>query len=228
MLASTQLLLEQHFAGLAAVRKTRNHPVYALEHGLEPSTIEELRRAASIELQKMGPLDQNWLVWTTLAAEAGYGYEGEEYWPALEHVPGEWRNNNNRTWLRRRFKRFGDRFGGPVPVGRWAEHFSIISWPIANAILPRYLQAHFARHLYDLRFELSEIANTHTEQLGHVLLDRYDGSSSRFSDFLQQTELITQIVLALRDEDIGDGTARISLSLLARIVGDLERRREFA
>jgi len=116
-------------------------------------------------------------VWTTLAAEAGYGYEGEEYWPALEHVPNEWRNNNNRTWLRRRFKRFSDKFGGPVPVGRWAEHFSIISWPIANAILPRYLQAHFARHLYDLRFELSEIANAQADRLGQVLLDRYDGAS---------------------------------------------------
>ncbi len=226
MLASTQLLLEQHFTGLAAIRKTHNRPVYALEHGLELSTIAELRWAASIELQKVGPLDQNWLVWTTLAAEAGYGYEGEEYWPALEHIPSEWRNNNNRTWLRRRFKRFGDRFGGPVPVGRWAEQFSIISWPIANAILPRYLQAHFARHLYDLRFELSEIANAQTERLGRVLLDRYDGGSSRFSDFLQQTELTTQIVLALREEDIGESTARISSSLLERIVGDLEGRRE--
>jgi hypothetical protein len=226
MLASTQLLLEQHFAGLAAIRKTRNNPVYALEHGLEPSTIAELRRTASIELQNVGLLDRDWLVWITLAAEAGYGYAGEEYWPALEHVPDEWRNNNNRTWLRRRFKRFSDKFGGPVPVGRWAEHFSIISWPIANAILPRYLQAHFARHLYDLRFELSEIANAQAERLGQVLLDRYDGASSRFSDFLQQIELTTQIVLALRDEDIGDSTARISPSLLARIVGDLEGRRE--
>ena len=226
MPAHTQLLLEQHFAGLTAARKTRNHPIYALEHGLEPSTIVELRRAASAELQKAGPLDHHWLVWTILASEAGYGYAGEEYWPALEHVPNEWRNNNNRTWLRRRFKQFGDKFGGPVPVGRWAEHFSIISWPIANAVLPRYLQAHFARHLYDLRFELGEIANAQAERLGQVLLERYDGASSRFSDFLQQTELTTQIVLALRDEDIGDSTARISPSLLARIVGDLEGRRE--
>jgi len=57
MLASTQLLLEQHFADLAAVRKTRNNPVYALEHGLEPSKIAELCRVASTELQKVGLLN---------------------------------------------------------------------------------------------------------------------------------------------------------------------------
>lgn len=88
------------------------------------------------------------------------------------------------------------------------------------------LQAHFARHLYDLRFELSEVVNVEADRLGRVLLERYDGASMRFSDFLQQIELTTQIVLALRDEDTGNSTERISPPLLAQIVADLEERRE--
>ena len=225
-MAQMQLQLEQQFSGLVAARKPLGYPVYALEHGLDASVISGLRQAASEELQKVGLLEQHWLVWTALATNAGYRYEGEEYWPALAHIPGEWQNNNNRHWLRRCFQRFRDNFGGPVPVGRWAEHFNIISWPIANAIIPRYLQSLFARRLYDLRFELGAVAIDEGVRLGQVLLDRYDGASARFHDFLQQTELTTQIVLALRDEDIGEKAARISPCLLSTIVADLEARRE--
>jgi len=226
MLAQIQLQLEQQFAELAAARSALGYPVYALEHGLAPDSIAALGSAASVELRRTGLIDQHWLVWTVLAAEAGYQYAGDEYWPALEAFPQEWRNNDNRHWLRRRFHRFRDRFRGPVPVGRWADHFSIISWPIANAILPRYLQAHFARHLYANRFTLANVVSTQASNLGNVLCDRYDGSSSRFADFLQQVDLTTQIVLALRDEDVGDGTRRIASTLLKRIVADLEERRE--
>jgi len=226
MLAQIQFQLEQQFAQLAAARSALGYPVYALEHGLAPDSIAALGSAASVELRRAGLIDQHWLVWTVLAAEAGYRYAGDEYWPALEVFPQEWRNNDNRHWLRRRFHRFRDRFGGPVPVDRWADHFSIISWPIANAILPRYLQAHFARHIYANRFTLANVASTQAKNLGNVLCDHYDGSSSRFADFLQQVDLTTQIVLALRDKDVGDGTTRITSTLLERIVADLEERRE--
>lgn len=226
MLAQMQLQFEQRFATLAAARKPLGNPVYALEHGLDLDAIVELGRAASDHLRKVGLFDKHWLVWTVLATEAGYRYTGDEYWPAVEIVPDEWRNNNHRAWLRRRFQRFKDKYGGPLPVGRWADHFSIISWPIANAILPRYLQSHFARHLYALRFVLSDVANRDFQKLGQVLCDAYDGSSSRFEDFLQQVDLTTQIVMALRDEDVGDTAPRIDPTLLRRIVADLEERRD--
>lgn len=226
MLAQMQFELEERFAALAAARRPFGYPVYALEHDLGPDAIGDLGRAASVQLQKSGPVDQHWLVWTVLAAEAGYRYAGDEYWPALEVATDEWRNNNYRDWLRSRFRRFRAKFGGPVPVGRWADHFSIISWPIANAILPRYLQAHFARHLYELRAVLADVANTEAAKVGQVLCDYCDGSSSRFADFLQQVDLTTQIVMALRDEDLGDAAPRIVPALLGRIVVDLEERRE--
>lgn len=226
MLAQIQLQLEQHFSALAAVRKPLSYPVYALEHGLDTETIKALAQAASDELRKFGLVDAHWLVWSALAAEAGYRYAGEEFWPTLEVVQDEWRNNNNRKWLRARFRRFRDKFGGPVPVGRWADQFTNISWPIAHAILPLYLQDHFAQRLHALCFDLANAASADASTLGGILCEDYDGASSRFADFLQQVDLTGQIILALRDEDIGDAVARIAPALLTRIVTDLETRRD--
>lgn len=226
MLTAAQGELEAHFAALAALRRPHGYPVYALEHGLEADRIDALAEAASRSLLPYGPRDQHWLVWVALAAEAGYRYAGDEYWPALERQPGEWRSNDQRQWLRRRFRRFKDRFGGPEPVGRWADQFSIIAWPIAHAILPRYLQAHFAAQLHARRWVLADRATIENADLGQLLLDDYDGSSSRFADFLQQTELTTQIVRALRECDIGAEMPRILPALLERIVADLEARRD--
>ena len=225
MLAEAQAELEAHFTTLAALRRVHSYPVYALEHGLAEERIDALAEAASRSLQPYGPRDQHWLVWAALAAEAGYRYAGDEYWPALERRPDEWRSNDQRRWLRRLFKRFRDRFGGPEPVGRWADQFSIIAWPIANAILPQYLQAHFAAQLHARRWMIADRAAIESADLGQVLIEGYDGSSSRFADFLQQTELTTQIVRALRDRDIGAEMPRILPAVLERIVNDLEARR---
>jgi hypothetical protein len=225
MLDDAQRQLEARFTELAAMRKPLDYPVYALEHGLEADQLDELARAASLELRQVGPRKAHWLVWAALAAEAGYRYAGEEYWPALERVPGEWRSNDCRDRLRTWFRSFHTTYGGPVPKGRWAAHFNIIAWPINNAILPRYLQHHFARHLYNLRYELAHRAQAEPGDIGTFLLDRYDGNpSSRFAYFLQQTELTTTLVLALREENTG-ALPRISPALLTRMVTDLEAKR---
>lgn len=224
MLDDAQRQLEARFTELAAMRKPLDYPVYALEHGLEPDQMELIAKAASLELRQSGLRKAHCLVWVALAAEAGYRYAGEEYWPALERARGEWRANDFRDRLRIWFRTFHTTYGGPVPKGRWAAHFNIIAWPINNAILPRYLQDHFARHLYNLRYELAHRAQADPSNIGPFLLERYDGSSSRFAYFLQQTELTTMLVLALREEESG-ALPRISPSLLTRIVADLEAKR---
>ena len=225
MLAAAQIQLEQHFATLTDLRKPIGYPVYALEHGLDPDAVALLAQGASTDLRVFGPRNKYWLVWIVLAVEAGYRYAGEEFWPELEFVAGEWRNNANRTWLRHQYELFANRYGGPTPVGRWAAQFSNIAWPITNAILPRYLQAHFAEHLFASRYALADLAAMDAHRIGALLSDQYQGSSSRFADFLQQTELTTQIVLALRDEDLGGAVPRITPALLQRMVGDLEQQR---
>jgi hypothetical protein len=104
MLDDAQRQLEARFTELAAMRKPLDYPVYALEHGLEPYQMEAIAKSASLELRQSGLRKAHWLVWTALAAEAGYRYAGEEYWPALELARGEWRSNDFRDLLRTWFR----------------------------------------------------------------------------------------------------------------------------
>jgi hypothetical protein len=226
MLGDIQLRLQARFKELSEARRELDYPVYAFEHGLDREEIDALKAEASGDLRHLPPSPSHWLVWAALGAEAGYGYSGDEYWPAIEVRPGEWRTNDFRQTLRAFYRRFDTEFRGPKPVGRWADQFSIIAWPIAHSILPKYLQTHFARHLFELRHEVAHLAQGDGSQIGTFLFRRYQGSSSRFRDFLQQTDLTSQIVLALRDEGQSGHVERIEPAVLRRIVHDLEQRRD--
>ncbi len=224
MLGGAQKQLQERFSALAAARAEQGLPVYAIEHGLTHDEFLALRLAASASLRFTAPSKEHWLVWAVLGAEAGYGYGGDEFWPALELRAGEWRTNEDRRRLRTFYRHFAEAFRGPIPVGRWAEQFSIIAWPISNSILPRYLQVAFAKHLYEVRHELADVAHIDSAAIGKLLYKRYHGTSSRVRDFLQQTDLTSQIILALRDEEVSGAVQRIEATTLRRIVEDLEKR----
>lgn len=226
MLDEFQVQLEAHFSALASLRKPVGYPVYAIEHGQSQEVISSARAAAAQHHQTFGLHQRLWLVWVVLAAEAGYGYDGDEYWPSLDVTAGEWRSSSDRQALRNWFEKFHREFAGPTPEGRWAQHFSIIAWPIAGALLPKYLQGHFARHLFHIRYGLSRLADAGADEIGAYLAASGDQRSTRYEDFLEQTDLTGRIVLALRDEDLNEPVPRIIPSTLSRIVGDLERRRE--
>ncbi|SJM31988.1 hypothetical protein BQ8482_220159 [Mesorhizobium delmotii] len=226
MLGGVQHRLMETFSAIAKRRRGARYPVYALEHGLTSDEVEEVWNAASASIRYLPPSASHWLVWCAIGAEAGYRYSGDEFWPALERHPDEWRTNDYRQRLRNFYRRFSVEFGGPEPKGRWAGHFNIIAWPISGAILPLYLQTPFAHHLFDQRFALPRAVQAGGDAVGQLLLDRYSGTSSRFRDFLQQTELTSQILLALRDEGRAPEVTRIEPSVLSKIVSDLERRRD--
>ena len=226
MLTAAQTRLEEHFAALAGERAGYGYPVYALEHGLEREEVEAIRRELREDLSGFGyPKRKHWLLWIIVAAEVGYNYDGDEYWISFAAGMPEWSRVGSRETIRQWFRAFASNFYGYSPRGRWAEHFSIIAWPITHSILPRYLQSHFAQHLHDLRYDLARSDYIGIEQLGELLRERYQGYSSRFSDFLQQVELTSRLVLALRDEDVKDTVAPVSRTTLSRIVSDLERHR---
>jgi hypothetical protein len=225
MLLETQARLERHFDALSRERLPHHFPVYAIEHGLESAEIDTIRRALCDELVAARHLiERHWLLWIVVAAEIGYTYDGDEYWMSFEAEISGWHDYGSRDTVRDWFKTFAKRFSGFTPAGRWAEHFSIIAWPITHSILPRYLQAQFARHLYELRHDLAETSYTGIDKLGELLNERYDGHSSRFENFLQQTALTGRLVLAMRDEDVQDAIAPISRPTLARIIADLEQK----
>lgn len=223
MLAKLQQRLEVQFATLHQERSGIGYPVYALEHGFELGEIEDLPSLLSSSLHEhRGLCRDHWLVWITIAAEIGYSFDGDEYWTTFARRIPAWTEFGDRSIVRSWYTAFADRYGGLRPCGRWADHFSIIAWPITHAILPRDLQVQFARRLYSLRHELSRAGPT-AAAVGELLQDRKGHGSSRFDNFLEQTELTTRLVLALRDEDVQADVAAIFRPTLARIVGDLER-----
>lgn len=225
-LETWQKRLEGHFSSLAAEKAAHGHVVYAIEHGLEPSEVDDLNAALSEHLDTTKYLDPaNWIVWIVAAAEIGYQYDGDEYWATFSERFPAWPAFGNRSQIRSWFRQFAAKFHGFRPSGRWADHFSIISWPIGHSILPRYLQSLFATHLHSLRFELARADVTSQEQVGELLRGRYHGGSSRFEDLLEQTGLTGRLVLALRDEDIQGAEAPVYKQTLSRIVSDLEALR---
>lgn len=215
--------LERCFQSLAGFREGLGFPVFALEHGLADDEIEEISSLLRENLESRPSLSSHWLLWVIYATEAGYSYNGDEYWPSFESQTPEW--EFNRYEFIRLFTRFHDTYDGVRPSGTWAEHFRIIAWPITHAILPRYLQNQFARTLFDLRFSLAGMDVVDPSAIGRMLAANVPNASSRFRQFLQQEELTGRIVLALFDEDPIENREPINPQTLRRIVADLERVR---
>jgi len=225
MLAQLHSKLEAHFKDLASSRSSHGYPVYALEHGLHPEEIKSARDGVVAEYIRTGHLqNSHWLVWTVVAAEIGYTYDGDEYWQSFQVDIARKITLQEREVIRSWFHRFAAMFSGFTPSGRWAEHFTIIAWPITHSILPKYLQSLFARHLYESRHEIAARQGLAAEKLGQLLEDSYEGASSRFQSFLQQAPLTGRLVFALRDQGDVGGASPIYPPTLARITSDIEKK----
>ena len=215
--------VERRFESIARFREGLGFPVFALEHGLADEEIKEISSLLRENLESRPSLSSHWLLWVIYATEAGYSYNGDEYWPSFKSQTPEW--EFDRYEFIRLFTRFRNKYDGVRPSGAWAEHFRIIAWPITHAILPRYLQNQFARALFDLRFSLAGMDAVDPSAIGRMLAANVPNASSRFREFLQQEELTGRIVLALFDEDPVENREPINPQTLGRIVADLERVR---
>ena len=134
-----QTRLSGHFEELRDSRAQDGviRPVFGLEHGLDPEEILALEHAARANLRYRGPSRGHSLVWVVYSSEFGYRYSGDEYWQTFERDTPGWNQTGYRYSLRNYYRQFQRDFGGAVPSGPWAEHFSIICWPITHAILPQ-------------------------------------------------------------------------------------------
>lgn len=224
-LNALQAHLEVHFAALASVRKERSLPVFAFEHGLDANELSELPALLKAALTTGGyRLFKHWLIWVVYATEQGYDYDGDEYWHTFERRMPLW----DRGWrpsLRAWFGKFHKTYDGLLPVGRWANFFSIIAWPITHALLPKDLQGQLARALYGLRYQLVSHLDQSPSEVGRYLARMAHGGSSRFDNFLEQEELVGRIVLGLLNQRTVQEDGAILPQALARIVRDLEKAR---
>lgn len=216
--------LHAHFRSLASARKRSGFPIFALEHGLSHEALNRINPLLRARHRDRLPLARHWLLWVVLASEAGYGYTGDEYWPSFQKQIPTWQFHD-RPKIKSWFARFQESYGGVEPTGPWAEHFSIIAWPITHALLPRYLQRQFARLLYDLRFRLASGSSFDTGSTGRLLAGHAFHASTRFQQFLEQEELTGQIVVALLRRESASATELIHTPTLERIVADLEQVR---
>ena len=124
------------------------------------------------------------------------------------------------------YRRFEREFDGAVPTGPWAEHFSIICWPITHAILPKDLQVQLARTLYESRYLLSEDVLRSPQLLGDLIAARTWNASSRFRNLAQDTRLLGQIAAALLIQEQAGSDELVYPATLRRISEDLDRERQ--
>ncbi|XXF79749.1 hypothetical protein P2318_08305 [Myxococcaceae bacterium GXIMD 01537] len=215
--------LAEHFGVLARERK--DVPLFALEHGLAPAEVLALSDELRAQILVTTPSTKHALAWTVYAAEIGYGYAGDEYWPTFEATTPGWMENGNRGWIRNAFVAFQEQFAATRPSGPWAEQFSIIAWPITHAILPRDLQQQLAQTLYELRHAFSAELFDEPQRLGDFIAARSSNTSARFRNLAQAPALVGQIAAALLLQGRKGFKTLLHPMTLKRIGDDVDRER---
>ncbi|MFF9130426.1 hypothetical protein [Streptomyces sp. NPDC014806] len=227
--------LHDHFRTLHEHRQALQPaaPVFALEHDLSSSDFE-LLLAAVREAVRQG-LDTRsrtwWLPFVVHAAEIGYRYVGDEYWPLFaqetpgwENSPG-WSVTSNRQRIKQWFKRFAADYGGAEPKGGFATNFNIIAWPITHAVIPADLQRQLAQLLFESRAVMTAELLSDPNALGSCLASRTGGYSERFQIFCSNQSLLGQVAAAMLSGDDEDSPYLVR-STLARLVDDLTNERQ--
>ncbi len=224
LLDSYQHSLEIHFKALSDARAAEGLPVYALEHGLDAETLSKVAIGLKRSLTVDGRLSSHWLLWVVYATELGYDYDGEEYWPSFEQRTPQWNwRIDRRGMLRQWFHKFRKSFRGAIPTGPWATQFSIISWPITHAILPKDLQVQLARLIYDERYLIAEFIDAQPEEVGKLVAASAYEASARLRNFLEQPVLAGRIVLGLLGAAGQSTNYWLQPETIQRILIDLER-----
>lgn len=220
--------LDTHFQRLHDERKQMEPaaPVFALEHDLGRTELQLLCHSVrSTVAQGLGARHRLWwLPYVVYAAEVGYDYVGDEYWRSFEKSTPGWQGDNRR-WIKAWFSKFSAHYGGAVPQGAFAEHFTIISWPITHAVLPTYMQRQLAQLLYEFRTGLSSDLLHNPDGLGVRLAARAEGYTERFRIFCQNTALLGQVATALLSGE-DEESPYLTSSTLERLVSGLSHERQ--
>jgi hypothetical protein len=227
-LQNLQDYLAQQFADLRDQRALLggDAPVFALEHDLSTSDVDELQDAVRLAVE-LG-FDHkywrvNWLPFVVYAAELGFSYIGDEFWTTFESNTPRWDVYGDRTRVRIWFQRFASEYGGAIPVGAFAKNFSIIAWPITHAVLPKYLQRNLAHLLFEFRMGLTTDLLRQPEELGKHLAARAWDYTERFRHFCENTSLLGHVAAALLSGD-DEGSPFLLQSTLIRVVEGLEQQ----
>ena len=215
--------LEKHFSCLRDKRLQTNVRLFVFEHGLNNDEIDNLSSLIREHITSTYPSSEFWLAWIIYATEIGYDYDGTEYWQSFSKLTPKWEYKGNRNQLKLWFRKFEREYFGFIPSGAWANHFSIICWPITHAILPKDLQLQLAQLLYKVRYGLTSDLINSPEELGQFLASRCWDQTSRFIHFSQQPLFLGQIASALLLHNQANlSSLLLQQDTLSRIIADLE------
>lgn len=227
-LADLHHLLNGHFRQLHEERGRlpAAAPVFALEHGLSDGDMEWLQQVVrSAVRQGLGAEFRRWwLPFVVYAAESGYSYDGGEYWQTFEEATPGW-DTSYRPLIRRWFEKFAEDYGGARPHGAFAEHFTIIAWPITHVVLPVHQQRNLAKLLFGFRTGMTADILQDPGALGERLAARAGEYTEQFRYFCQNTALLGQVSVALLSGE-EDESPYLLRSTLHRLVTGLSRERQ--
>lgn len=220
--------LDAHFADLRDARAEfePSSPVFALEHDLGKADLDLLKGAvrAAISNHHLTHYRATWLPFVVYAVEMGYGYAGDEYWTTFSSLTPRW-TSHERSTIRDWFARFHADYAGARPTGTWANHFTIISWPITHAVLPIYLQRNLAQLLFEFSGAFTSELLDDPPALGIRLARRATNYTERFRIFCENTTLVGQVAAALLSGE-NEPTPYLTAPTLARIVEGLSEERQ--
>ncbi len=229
-LSEWHVRLDQHFQALRSERDQfgQDRPLFALEHGLDlDKDLPHLGDAVRESVAGGRLPGHSWLPFVVYAAEVGYRYQGDEYWPVFEADTPHWKQRGHaaQVYIRKTYERFAETYGGALPSGPWAAWFRNIAWPITHAVLPTDLQRHLARLLYDYRRALTYALIDDHDALGDRLARRSHDTSARFRKFAENSQLLGLVAASLLLGDEEESTLLLG-STLHRIIVDLGRERQ--
>lgn len=202
-------------------------PVYLLEHGLGATDLTRVARIAG-ELIARDPdvtapyWQRSGLPLLALTTEVGYEYRGTgtNFWPVLGSRLQAEINHEGRANIAGLFRAAQQYWGTAAPgQSAWERHFPNISWPIANAILPRELHGSLSEALRQV-----VRAGIHPGD-GEVLLEAIrriaEGyGSRRFDSWLLREALPLEVVRMLL---IPGAEGWLDRATIDRLDGDLSR-----
>ena len=214
--------LRQHFKQLRAYKASfTTVPVFALEHPLLSDDTSRLATLLSEQVRVEGSLsDDFWVTWVVCATEHGYQFAGLEYWESFERKVRRWHGVDYRESLRKWFGRFAKTYGGAEPSGAWSTRYKYICWPVTHALLPQDLQLQLAQAFHYAQSSLYDAAELSDRELGRLIKCNSLETTTRYSQFLEQEEIVGQVVHALL-RDYNDESSAIYRPTLDRITQDL-------
>ena len=218
-----QQKLSAYFAELRSTLDSSENPrpIFAIEHALDSSELEELTVCLRDHIDSSGPAPHHYHAWSVYAAEIGYRFKGDEYWQTFGESLPNWKDSD-RDCIKDAFYGFRKSFRGAIPSGNWAKNFTIICWPITHAVLPKDLQRHLASILYEVRGAFTPEVLNDTSALGKLIAANSEGTSSRFRKFAEEHDLVGRISVALLSPESEAAAGLLAAHTLKRITGDLQ------